>query len=70
MWGLVKVFQIDCNFTGTLGDLTGKSDQPSGKAVHRKGTRQVLDTQEEHPARTRTSREGHRGVLFGHSTDH
>ena len=60
---VVKGFQINCNFTGSLGDLTEKSDQPSGKAVHRKGTRQVLDTPKEHPARTRTNREGHTGVF-------
>ena len=40
VWGVVKCFQIDCNFTGPLGDLTGKDDQPSGKSDHRKGTRQ------------------------------
>ena len=63
MWGVVKGFQIDCNFTGPLGDLTGKGDQPSGKAAHRKWTRQVLDTPEEHPARKRKNREGHTGVF-------
>ena len=54
---------MDCKFIGPLGDLTGKSDQLSGKAVHRKGTRQVLDTLEEHPTRKRTNREGHTGVF-------
>ena len=63
MWGVVKVFQIHCNFTGPQGDLTGKGDQPSGEAVHRKVTRQVLETLEEHPARTRTNREWHTRVF-------
>ena len=69
MWGVVKGFQIACNLAGPLGDLNGKSDQPSRKVVHRKGTRQVLDTPKEHPAQTRTNRERHRGVVFGHWTD-
>ena len=61
MWGVVKGFQIDCNFTGPLGDLTGKGDQPSRKVVHRKGTRQVLDKTKRHPAPTRPNREGTQG---------
>ena len=35
MWGVVKGFQIACNFAGPLGDLTGKGDQSSRKVVHR-----------------------------------
>ena len=35
MWGVVKGFQIDCNLAGPFGDLTGTSDQSSGKVVHR-----------------------------------
>ena len=61
MWGVVKGFQIDCNFTEPLGDLTGKGDQPSRKVVHRKGTRQVLDKTKRHPAPTRPNREGTQG---------
>ena len=64
MWGVVKGFQIACNFTGPLGDLTGTGDQPSGKGVPRKGTQEVLETPKRHPARTRTNREGHTGVFF------
>ena len=55
MWGVVKSFQIACNFTGPLGDLTGTGDQPSGKMVLRKGTREVLETPKRHPALTRTN---------------
>ena len=65
MWGVVKGFQIACNFTGPLGDLTGTGDQPSGKGVPRKGTQEVLETPKRHLfARTRTNREGHTGVFF------
>ena len=32
--GAGKRFQIACNLTGPLGDLTGRGDQPSGKVVH------------------------------------
>ena len=35
MGGVVKGFQIDCDTTGPLGDLTGKGDQSSGKVVHK-----------------------------------
>ena len=35
MWGVVKGFQIACNLSGQLGDLTGRGDQPSGKVVHK-----------------------------------
>ena len=38
MGGVVKGFQIDCNRTGPLGDLTGKGDQPGGKVVHKDRT--------------------------------
>ena len=62
-WGVVKGFQIACNLAGPLGDLTGKSDQPSRKVVHRKGTRQVLDTAGGHPAPTGPIRKGTQGCL-------
>ena len=61
MWGVVKGFQIACNLAGPLGDLTGKGDQPSRKVVHRKGTRQVLDTTKRHAAPTGPNREGTQG---------
>ena len=61
MWGAVKGFQIACNLAGPLGDLTGKGDQQSRKVVHRKGTRQVLDTTKRHPAPTGPNREGTQG---------
>ena len=67
MWGVVKGFQIACNLAGPLGDLAGKGDQPSGKDVHRMGTRQALDTTTRNPAPTRANREGTQGVLW--STD-
>ena len=35
MGGVVKGFQIDCDPTGPLGDLTGKGDHSSGKVVHK-----------------------------------
>ena len=35
MGGVVKGFQIACNLAEPLGDLTGRSDQPSGKVVHK-----------------------------------
>ena len=38
MRGVVKVFQIDYNLAGPLGDLTGRGDQPSGKVVHKDRT--------------------------------
>ena len=63
MWGIVKGFQIACNFTGPLGDLTGTGDQPSGKVVIKKGTREVLERPKRHPEPTRTNREGHTGVF-------
>ena len=49
MWGVVKGFHIACNFSGPLGDLNGTGDQPSGKMVLRKGTREVLDRPKRHP---------------------
>ena len=58
MWGVVKGFQIACNLAGPLGDLTGKVDQPSRKMVHKKGSRQVLDTTRGHQAPTGPNREG------------
>ena len=61
MWGVVKCVQIACNFTGPLRDLTGTGEQPSGKVVLRKGTREVLETPRRHPARTRTIREWQQG---------
>ena len=61
MWGVVKGFQIACNLAGPLGDLIGEGDQPSREVVHRKGTRQVLDTTKRHPAPTRPNREGTQG---------
>ena len=61
MWGVVKGFQIVCILAGPLGDLTGKGDQPTRIVVHRKGTRQVLDTTKRHPAPTRPKREGTQG---------
>ena len=64
MWGVVKGFQIACKFTGPLGDLTGTVDQPSGKVVLKKGTREVLERSKRHPARTRTNREGHTEVFY------
>ena len=63
MWAVVKGFQIACNLAGPLGDLTGKGDQPSRKVVHRKGTRQVLDTTRGHPAPTGPNREGTLGCF-------
>ena len=63
MWGVVKGFQIAGNLIGPLGDLTGTGDHPSGKAVLRMGTREVLDKPGRHPARTGTNREGHAGVF-------
>ena len=63
MWVVVKDFQIACNLAGPLGDLTGKSDQPSRKVVHRKGIRQVLDTTKGHPAPTGPNREGTQGCF-------
>ena len=38
MGGVVKGFQIDCNLAGSLGDLTGRGDQSSGKVVHKDRT--------------------------------
>ena len=35
MGGVVKGSQIACNLDGPPGDLTGRSDQPSGKVVHK-----------------------------------
>ena len=63
MWGVVKGFQIACNLAGPLGDLTGKVDQPSRKMVHKKGTRQVLDTTRGHQAPTGPNREGTQGCF-------
>ena len=63
MWGVVKCFQIACNLAGPLGDLTGKGDQLIRKVVHKKGTRQVLDTTRGHPAPTGPSREGTQGCF-------
>ena len=63
MWGVVKGFQIACNLVGPLGDLTGKGDQPSRKMVHRKVSRQVLDTTRGHPAPTGPNREGALGCF-------
>ena len=63
MWGVVKCVQITCNFTGPVGDLTGTGEQPSGKVVLRKGTREVLEMPRRHPARTRTIREWHTGMF-------
>ena len=63
MWGVVKGFQIACNLAGPLGDLTVKSDQPNRKVVHRKGTRQVLDTTRRHPAPLGPNREGTQGCF-------
>ena len=59
--GIVKGFQIACNLTGPLGDLTGKGDQPSRKMVYKKGTRQRLDTTRAHQAPTGPNREGTQG---------
>ena len=63
MWGVVKGFQIACNLAGPLGDLTGKSYLPSRKVIHKKGTRQVLDTTRGHPAPTGPNREGTQGCF-------
>ena len=63
MSGVVKGFQIACNFTGPLGDLTGTGEQPSGKVVLKKGTREVLERSKRHPARTKTNQEGHTEVF-------
>ena len=68
--GIVKGFQIACNLTGPLGDLTGKGDQPSRKMVYKKGTRQRLDTTRAHQAPTGPNREGTQGVLLSQSTNH
>ena len=38
MGGVVKGFQVDCDPTRPLGDLTGKGDQSSGKVVHKDRT--------------------------------
>ena len=45
----------------TVGDLTGTGEQPSGKVVLRKGTREVLETPGTHTARTRTTEKGTQG---------
>ena len=63
MWDVVKGFQIACKLARTLGDLTGKIDQPSRKVVQRKGTRQKLDTTRRHPAPTGPNREGTQGCF-------
>ena len=71
MWGVVEDFQITCNYSGPLGDLTGTGEQPSGKVALRKGTREVLDTPKRHPARNKNKQKrAHRGVLFGQPADH
>ena len=70
MWGVVKGFQIACNLAGPLRDLTGKGDQPSKKVVHKKGTRQVLDTTRYIQHRRDRAEKAHRGFLFDQSTDH
>ena len=36
--GRFKGFQIACNFSGPLGELTGTGDQPSEKVVLGTGT--------------------------------
>ena len=56
MGGVVEGFQIDCNRTGPLGDLTGRGDQPSGKVVLLSSAEQRQPAQD-HYKRT------HRGVL-------
>ena len=56
MGGVVKGFQIDCDPTGPLGDLTGKGDQSSGKVVLLSSAEQRQPAQD-HYKRT------HRGVL-------
>ena len=43
MGGVVKGFQIACNLTEPLGDLTGRGDQPSGKVVHKDWTEPLGD---------------------------
>ena len=43
MWGVVKGFQIACNFTGPLGNLTGTGDQPSRKAHYSNYTIDIVD---------------------------
>ena len=63
MGGVVKGFQIAYNLAGPLGDLTGNGDQPSRKVIHKKGTRQVLDTTRGHPAPTGPNREGTQGCF-------
>ena len=63
MWGVVKGFQIACNLPGPLGDLSGKGDQPIGKVVPKKGTRQELDTTRAQPAPTGPNREGIQGCF-------
>ena len=59
----VKCFQIACNLAGQLGDLTGKDDQTSRNVVHKKETRQVLDTTRGHPAPTGPNQEGKQGCF-------
>ena len=43
--------------------MTGTGDQPNGKVVLRKGTREVLETSRRHPAQTRPNREGNTGCF-------
>ena len=44
MRDVVKDFQIVCNFTGPLGDLTAIGDQPSGEVVLGKGAGHTKET--------------------------
>ena len=44
--GVVKGFQVDCNQAGPLGDLTGRGDQSSAKAVHKDRTGPLGDLTE------------------------
>ena len=63
MWGVVKGFQTACNLAGPPGDLAGKGDQPSRKVVHKKGTRQMLDTTRGQPAPLGPNGESAQGCL-------
>ena len=67
MWGVVKDFQIACNFTGPLGDrLSAKWESGSQEGDPRTAGKVKKTSCPDENKQRRV----HRGFLFGQSTGH